>query len=336
MPAMSRPITQDAIARRLGVSQKTVSLAFGGSPEVGEDLRQRILISANKLGYRHHSGAQALVRGRFGAIGLIVGNAAHASYLPAELLGGIQQALEAADEHLLVSRIAGEAGIARLERSLAVDGLLLDINATVSPVLDAAVARLRLPTVWINREQVHDAVRPDDHQAGFLAGRLLLERRHQRVLYCDLMLGHDDQLHISRSDRVQGCRAALAEAGLAVRLLTPGSPGDHLVQELTQLLKAADRPTAVVCYAFTEAAAVLRAADQIGLCVPRDLSVLTVHDNEIHLGVALDILRPPFAEVGAAAVAMLHQRVATPRRHVAIQRLPFVHLPGATLGPANT
>lgn len=331
-----RPITQSTIARRLGVSQKTVSLAFGGSPEVGEDLRRRILDSANQLGYRHHSGAQALKRGRFGTIGLILGGAAHASYLPSELLGGIQQVVEAADETLLVSRIEGEAGLARLERSLAVDGLLLDINATVSPALDAAVARLRLPAVWINREQECDAVRPDDHQAGFLAGRLLLERGHRRVLYCDLMLGHDDQLHISRSDRVEGCRAALAEVGLGLRLLAPGKWPVDLLEELTRLFAAADRPTAVVCYSFAEAAAVLRAADLVALRLPRDLSLLTVHNEALHLGVALDILMPPFAAVGAAAVAILHQRVAHPKQQVAIQRLPFVHLPGATLGVAIT
>src|ERR1043166_7511509 len=63
-------VTQEQIARKLGISRQLVTFALAGYPQVSKESRLRILAAARKMGYRPNPHARALKHGRTGIIAL--------------------------------------------------------------------------------------------------------------------------------------------------------------------------------------------------------------------------------------------------------------------------
>src|SRR5690606_18264238 len=76
------------------------------------------------------------------------------------------------------------------------------------------------------------------------------------------------------------------------------------------VLQQPDRPTAMMCCYDGAAVAVCRAADQLGLAVPQDLSVCGFDDEDIAELVSppLTTVRVPTHEMGRRAVQLLMMR----------------------------
>src|SRR4051812_31906827 len=84
--------TQIDIAHKAGVSQVTVSHVLSGRGRVGEEVRQRVLDIARRLGYRPNAAARAISTGKFGCVTLLMGVRQQTSELPQQLLWGIEDA----------------------------------------------------------------------------------------------------------------------------------------------------------------------------------------------------------------------------------------------------
>ena len=65
-------VTMRDIAKRLGVSQATVSYALRGDPSVSEQTRKRVVEVAQELNYSPNISARNLKSGKSGAIGLVM------------------------------------------------------------------------------------------------------------------------------------------------------------------------------------------------------------------------------------------------------------------------
>ena len=65
-------VTISDIARSLGVSEATVSLALNNNPIVKEETRERVRLTADQLGYVPNSYARRLVLKRSGMLGVVV------------------------------------------------------------------------------------------------------------------------------------------------------------------------------------------------------------------------------------------------------------------------
>ena len=68
--AASRVVMVD-VARRAGVSQKTVSRVVNNAPYVRPDVRDRVNQAIEELGYRPNVAAQALARERTHTVGVL-------------------------------------------------------------------------------------------------------------------------------------------------------------------------------------------------------------------------------------------------------------------------
>lgn len=64
-------VTQNDVARHLGINQKSVSIAFGASGRIADETRERILQAASKLGYRPNHLAAGLRGARTKSVGVI-------------------------------------------------------------------------------------------------------------------------------------------------------------------------------------------------------------------------------------------------------------------------
>ena len=141
---------------------------------------------------------------------------------------------------------------------------------------------------------------------GLLATRHLLELGHRRIA---VISGPADVL-CSRA-RVAGFRSAHDEAGIAVdpragalrQFLRPEPGYAHALQ----LLHRPDRPTAIFAGSDMQAMGVLRAARQLGLECPSDLSVVG-YDNlpmAAWIGPALTTDQPAVRDMAGTATRML-------------------------------
>ncbi len=144
------------------------------------------------------------------------------------------------------------------------------------------------------------------HAAGARSiGVHLVGLGHRRIGYIG---GPTDWL--ASQQRAAGHRSALADAGVlpAPELATSVAPtiaAGH--RAARRLLELANRPTALVCFNDKIAVGALRAAADLGLAVPADLSVTGFDDIDISLATRplLSTVRQPLQEMGRMAVSVL-------------------------------
>lgn len=315
---MKRPTITD-IAREAGVSKGAVSYALNGRPGVSEATRRRITEIARELGWAPSSTARALSGGRTGAIGLVLDRPLEV-FVPA-LLDGF------AGELLLQVAPGRDAALAiyrrwRAERK--VDGVLL-----TEPGCAAELVRIGLPSVVLGGPggvPGVPSVLVDDGAGAAEALAYLAALGHRHVV------------------RVAGA-AVFADPVARGRAFTTAATGlphpgtvhpEPSADAVRRLLAAHPRPTAVLCDTDDLAVAALAAARELGLAVPRDLSVVSWDDTPLCRLVrpALTAIRRPLAELGALAASVLHDLLSGERTGDVCASRPRLITRGST-GPAN-
>jgi DNA-binding LacI/PurR family transcriptional regulator len=343
-----RPPTIRDVAERAGVSKSLVSLVLRGSDRVRPERRQAVLAAVEELGYRPNAAArslserrapQALDHARSGGrplVGVLLNDMRNPWFV--ELLDGLNSLLDARGLHMLLAdghlnRRLGE-DLTRMFTDLRVDGLVAVGTLPAQQVRRSTPARL--PTVVAGaREPVlphADVVANDDEHGARLATEHLVG------------LGHRHIAHIAGPGMVgelrrRGFEAVIREHGLTGTAVV--ERGD-LTEEggyraTVRLLSAAERPTAV--FAFNDIACVgaLSAAEELGLRVPRDLS-LVGYDNTYlarlrHLW--LTTVDAAGHDVGRRAAQCLLDRIDDPVRPArAVLSTPVLEVRGTTAPPS--
>ena len=295
-------VTLAGVAARCGVSRMTVSNAYNHPDQLSAELRQRVLATAEELGYGGPSAAgRALKRGRSDVLGVLLTEAlpyAFGDPGTVSFLHGVTAATAAAGLALQLIPAAAETA-ERLVRDAAVDGLIAHSPADDDPALAAALRR-RLPTVVSGGPGTAgaDCVTIDNEAAAAGAARHLIGLGHRTLgvltwrLHADGYTGWVGGARQASAPyevfrlRLLGYRRAAAEAGLppsAVRVweqpghsVADGCAGGHALLSLP----GGERPTAVLASTDVLALGVLQAARDRGLSVPRDLSVAGYDDIE--------------------------------------------------------
>jgi LacI family transcriptional regulator len=223
-------------------------------------------------------------------------------------------AQDAAAEHGLLLLMLNTGGDPELERK-EIDLLL---QRQVDGVLYASMyhrvvevpERLRtVPTVLLDARSDDlsvPSVVPDEVQGGYTAVRELVRHGHRRIGF----VTNVDDIPATHG-RLEGYRRALAEAGIThdpqlVVAETSDAAGGY--RAALALLRATPRPTALFCFADRMAMGAYRAAAELGLSIPADLSVIGFDDQELicdGLFPGLTTVALPHYEMGARAVAQL-------------------------------
>jgi LacI family transcriptional regulator len=334
----------EEIARRVGVSTRTVCRALSGEAKglygPASARIQRIKAVADEVGYRPYSAAKAVVSGRFGCLALVTSDQPGRDYLSPDTLRGIQRSLADRDMHLSVAclseeRIRDDDSQPKVLREWLADGLMINYSATVPPALEALAAHRERPAIWINTQRGHDAIHPDDHQAGCAAAEALLQRGHRRLAYAAFRRWSESTGHYSIAARRAGFMSAVTAAGLPLREL-PGDDrhGDEAnIALLRAVLSAADRPTAIVCYNLHDLRSIRDVAVRIGLRVPEDLSLIAIDDHPgDDWGQPASAMLLDAEALGNEAVAMCLRKCSSGRRQ-RTKALPYSLRLGATMAP---
>jgi DNA-binding LacI/PurR family transcriptional regulator len=111
------------------------------------------------------------------------------------------------------------------------------------------------------------------------------------------------------------------------------------VQQLTQFLQTKNRPTALFCSNDLLAIRTMRAAFQMGLRVPNDISVVGFDGIELgcDLTPSLSTVVQPNRDMGVECVGLLADalRTRTPLKAAASRTLPHVFRDGESMGRLN-
>ncbi|WP_149740109.1 LacI family DNA-binding transcriptional regulator [Rhizobium sp. RU20A] len=296
------------VALAAGVSKSTVSRILDERlPRSDNETARRVRQIAERMGYVRDVSAASLRRGNTLTIGVIVPR------LTDTVMAMLYEALATAcsrngrfaivattDDRPEADRLAAESLLKR-----GVDGLVLSTARDGDDFPDELVAR-GIPFVLALRTDGRNlSAIGDDRLGGYLAARHLLDLGHRRI---GVIAG--PAYASSSRRRVEGCRQALAEAGLGLdpAMVIPSSFGiDAGAHAAEQLMRRDEPPTAIFAVNDNTAIGALSCLSRLGLSVPEAVSVVGYNDIPIvsHLPTPLTSVRVPFEQIASQALDLL-------------------------------
>lgn len=313
----TRAPTLEDVAARAGVSRATASRVVNEDPRVRGDARDAVRAAVADLGYRPNRAARSLVTRAPDSVALVVPESDDRVFSDpffSRTLAGVTRAL--ADSPLQVVLVMGGPGgdTSRMERYLRgghTDGAIVVSHHRQDRIWQV-LTETRLPSVYLGRPFVGDVPLPfvdvDNAGGGRLATEHLLARGCRRV---GVVSGPLDMS--SGRDRLQGCQAALRDAGLDADLVQAGdfTPAGGALA-MRALLDAAPDLDGVFAASDLMAIAAVRELAAAGRRVPDDVAVVGFDDIDAAAALhpSLTTIRNPVTEMAAGAVRILREAMA--------------------------
>ena len=308
-------VTQADIARRAGVSQRTVSNVVNGLTSVSPDKIERVNAAIHELGYSPSLAARSLRVGRSGVLQLVVPEL-DVPYF-AELARGVIKCAEDQGYAVMVRQTLGDRERERdaLEGSAAeyAEGTIL---SAVGPIEELMANRgFRSPVVLIGERSgmgVVDHIGIDNVAAAEVATNHLLESGRRRVAFIG---AHPDSSLRMASLRYSGYKQALERAGAKVDpqlVVQTGSyhRGDG-ESAMAALLDSDIAPDGVFCATDLLALGAMKAIHERGLTMPGDVAVVGFDGLEEgrYSVPPLSTIEPDKGHIARASVETLLMRI---------------------------
>jgi DNA-binding LacI/PurR family transcriptional regulator len=313
---VKRPTIAD-IAQRAGVSKGAVSYALNGQPGVSEATRQRIVAIAQEIGFNPNNAARALSGATARAVGMTLCRPARILSIEPWFMGlisGFETELSARGIALTLQVVATPENEVEVYRrwwgERRVDGVFVT-DLRDGDVRIPVLQELQLPAVVIGGPGETGAVTQiwsDDAGAVTEAVRYLAALGHRRIARVG---GLPALLHTQTRTRAftDVCTSLGIESAVTMPSDYTGEEGGRATR---RLLIGADRPSAIIYDNDVMAVAGLAVAQEMGLSVPGDLSIVAWDDSPL-----CSLVHPPLtalsrdiSEYGAQAARQLLAAVA--------------------------
>lgn len=311
-----RRVTIKQVAAEAGVSITTVSHVLNDVPgkRVHPETRARVREAAARLGYAPNMLAQSLRTQRSNTIGL-VGDEIATTPFAGKIILGAQDVAMARDAVVFVVN----TGYQRELENREIDELL---RRQVDGILYAAMYHRQVelppqlaavPTVVINASCTTPGVPwvvPDEVAGGEDAADVLLAAGHRRLAF----INDVDEIPAAFG-REEGFRRRVTEAGLAdadIQVVTAETDPAGGYEAARALLEGSNPPTGIFCFSDRIAMGVYRAAAELGLRIPDDLSVVGFDNQEFiadGLYPGLTTIELRHYDMGAWAAEQLFDRI---------------------------
>jgi LacI family transcriptional regulator len=334
-----RATIQDVVrAAEVSVSavSKVVRNAYGVSPQ----MRERVTAAIDALGYRPHASARAM-RGRSYTIGVVISEFGTPFQL--EIAQAIADELEPTPFHVVV--VAG--GLTPVRQKPRIEGLIdrqVDGLVLVAPWLDAASIDqigqgLPIVTIALHGTPKHfDTVIDDEGLGARLVVDHLVSLGHRSIVHTSTASGDwEGDFVLSHTARRRGFEQAMDDQGLEPDIIETHYTEEGGYDAAMQVFTRDRRPSAIFAGADIAALGVLRAAEERGLRVPEDLTVVgydNIYTSTIKR-VSLTTVDQSGHLTGAASIRMLLERIngrTEPKQFVVAPRL----ITRRTSGPPPT
>ncbi|MEN6532524.1 MAG: LacI family DNA-binding transcriptional regulator [Bryobacteraceae bacterium] len=313
---VKRRATLSDVAKRANVSLSTVSRVATGNAAVTDGVEERVRRAAAELDVPLEPKSSARV------LAFLLSNRDVLHPFHPHVLSGAQACCRLKNWDLLF--LSSDYGPDVDPKDVRIPPIVLRrsfvqalvVAGTNHPNLLHALERRHIPYVVYGNNVVgdwkpanHDVVFVDDIRGAYEATAYLVSLGHRNIAY----VGDTVLPWFQRTQR--GYSQAMTDAGLGPRLASMHAE-EREVGYLTakSLLTQEDRPTAIFAGTDTTAEGACRAARDLGLRIPEDISICGSNNTEAHL------LHPPLTtvqcfpeEIGRQLIEMALQRVAEPK-----------------------
>lgn len=300
------------VAKKAGVSIKTVSRVMNNQANVRDETRRRVRQAMDDLEYTPSDAARQMRSRKSTAIGMLYGDPS--SGYQSRLNHAMMQACSEAGRYLAVGLFDEKKREWKSQLEAFLDRTKVESVILVPPMCDSTILQKCLKDrgaqfVLLSPSRSTPgaaAVSMDDGRAALEMTQYLIKLGHRRIGH---IAGHPD--HVASLLRRQGYEEALTSAGL-------DRPDKSLVMEgwfdfrralacAEKMLSAKRRPTAIFAASDDMAAAAYMAAGRLGLSVPEELSIAGFDDVPIAQTIwpSLTTVAQPFERMAIEAVRLL-------------------------------
>ncbi|MBI9047350.1 MAG: LacI family DNA-binding transcriptional regulator [Anaerolineaceae bacterium] len=275
MPKKRQSVTIQDVAKAAGVSVSTVSRVLNAKADVARDTQKRILTIIEELGYTSNLAARSMRSQKKNLIGLVVPDIG----LPysIEIMKGINQAIAESNYDLLVyttgavqknsAKIREQHYVSLLNNSLT-DGVIIVASAAAEFITDAPIVAVDPHAINPN----YPSVQGTNYEGAIEAMDFLLSLGHRRIGF---ICGRPEIG--SAVLRLKAYKEVLLNAGIESdeSLIVPGDFSTERGRIMAlQLLSSDDPPSAIFAANDQSAIGVFQAAEELGLNIPDELSVI--------------------------------------------------------------
>ena len=301
-----RTMTIQDVAKTAGVSVSTVSRVLNGKVDVASETQDRILSVIDDLGYTTNLAAKSMRSFKKNLVGLIMPDIAYPFAI--EVMKGVNRAIAESEFDLLVyttgdvrktGRASHEQKYVSLLSNSITDGVII-----VAPV--AGEFSTEAPIVSVDpimSKPNYPSVHATNYQGAMAAMDYLLRLGHKRIGF----ISGRAELE-SSNRRLKGYRDALEQAGIPVDEKLIAS-GDYTTETgakcARELLSLDDRPAAIFSSNDQTAIGVFQVAQEMGMRIPEDLSVIGFDNISESKYMGLTTVDQFISEMGFVATQML-------------------------------
>lgn len=313
------------LSKLAGVSVATVSYVLNDSGNVSEETRQRVLKLAKEYNYKPNSIAKSLRTNKSNTIGVLVEDIT--VWFAPEIIKGISKYADSQKKNIILNDLGLFSKIGYkfqdiekykqyinekvdLLLSTQVDGIIYvgmhDRN------IDDVVQKIKKPIVFVYcyTEKSDDVyVTYDNTDISYEIGEILVKKGHKKI--AAICGAYDSKPSYKR---FCGLKKALNDSGVEIddKYVKFGNwQSEQGYSCAKELLMMKDRPTAIFAFNDLMAAGALKAAKELRISVPRDLSIIGFDDRELssYISPMLSTVRVPLEDMGIKANEVLESLI---------------------------
>ncbi|OPJ62158.1 LacI family DNA-binding transcriptional regulator [Clostridium oryzae] len=309
------------LSKLAGVSVATVSYVLNDSGNVSDETRQKVLRLAKEYNYKPNSIAKSLRTNKSNTIGVLVEDIT--VWFAPEIIKGISKYADSNQKNIILSDLGLFSKIGykfqdiekykqyindkmSLLLSTQVDGIIYvgmhDRN------IDNVVEKIKRPIVFVYcyTEKSDDVyVTYDNTDISYEIGEILVKRGHRKI--AAICGAYDSKPSYKR---FCGFKKALYDNGVEMddKYVKFGNwQSEQGYSCAKELLMMEDRPTAIFAFNDLMAAGALKAARELKISVPNDLSIIGFDDRELssYISPMLSTVKVPLEDMGVKANEVL-------------------------------
>jgi DNA-binding LacI/PurR family transcriptional regulator len=344
--AKNKPSLRD-VAREAKVSPSAVWMAIHNKPGVAPETSRRIWDTISDLGYTVKS---TRTDHAVGTVGLLIEKSSIPAIMDSfygDVISGFQAEAQRSGYHVnlvMFDRANEPASIIKNGFIRSITGLAVANDGDITPEMVIQLEATNLPVILIENhldsEQL-PCVLGDNFTAGYMATQHLLSLGHRTIAVLP-----GPKKYSSLVDRLRGCRAALAEAGLLIPpewLPKPlsGYPLKGYLQ-MKEILTLDHHPTAIVAISDKTAIGAMEAIRESGLRIPEDIAIASIDNiaESAYCRPPLTTVHIPKREMGVLAFQRLHHLITSdhdiPVKNIVYGELIVRESSGAVRSTADT
>lgn len=323
MATKKRAVTIQDVAKRAGVSVSTVSRVLNSKVDVASDTQDRVAAVIDELGYTTNLAARSMRSRKKNLIGLVVPDIGFPYSI--EIMKGINRAIAESYFDLLVYTTGGiqkdgtitreQHYVSLLNNSLA-DGTIVVASSAAEFVTDAPIIAVDPHIISPN----YPSVQGTNYRGALQAMEYLLRLGHRRIGFIN---GRPEIA--SSGHRLKGYQDALLNAGIPLdeSLAVPGDYSTDTGRERAlELLSMKEPPSAIFAANDQSAIGVFEAAEELGVRIPEDVSVIGFDNISEAQYLGLTTIDQFLADMGYIAIQMLIKLINDEPLDVHVHKMP--------------